>query len=229
LENDVLTFDDLVAGGVFDGLTFSISSNATTINNSSVIVGTNRLANNGIVHIIDAVLIPPGFNLTALLLGSDCIISDPPSDVPSDVPSDAPISIGNGTLSDTPSDSPSISTGGGSDAPSDSPSDSFEGGSDAPSDSPVDSADGDGGNGTTTDDYEVDDDVSMLLMECEFDCDFDSDCAPGLLCADEHKEELADQGLDPRKAYCDDASPGPGTSEDIRSVAEVCYDPDSTR
>jgi hypothetical protein len=214
LENDVLTFDDLVAGGVFDGLTFSISSNATTINNSSVIVGTNRLANNGIVHIIDAVLIPPGFNLTALLLGSDCSTSDPPSDVPSDVPSDAPISIGNGTLSDTPSDSPSISSGGSSDAPSDSP---------------VGSADGGGGNGTTTDDYEVDDDVSMLLMECEFDCDFDSDCAPGLLCADEHKEELADQGLDPRKAYCDDVSPGPGTSEDIRSVAEVCYDPDSTR
>jgi hypothetical protein len=40
------------------------------------------------------------------------------------------------------------------------------------------------------------------LGECEYDCDRDRDCAGYLLCADEHKSELAAVGLDNRKANC---------------------------
>ena len=54
------------------------------------------------------------------------------------------------------------------------------------------------------------------LTECEFDCDRDSDCADGLLCADEHGSDLERLGLDRRKAYCGDVG---------RRVDEVCYDP----
>lgn len=54
------------------------------------------------------------------------------------------------------------------------------------------------------------------LAECEYDCDFDSDCAQGLVCADKHKSELAALGYDERRAYCN--VPNSGTSE-------VCYDP----
>lgn len=54
----------------------------------------------------------------------------------------------------------------------------------------------------------------LLLNECEFDCDSDSDCLPGLLCADDHKIELLALGLDPRKADCGNA----GDSND-----EVCF------
>ena len=55
-----------------------------------------------------------------------------------------------------------------------------------------------------------------LLTECEADCDLDSDCAPGLLCADEHKQELKRAGLNKRRAYCD---------VNIFKFSEVCYDP----
>ena len=37
---------------------------------------------------------------------------------------------------------------------------------------------------------------------CKTDCDKDSDCMPGLLCADEHKEELRAAGYNRRKANC---------------------------
>lgn len=52
----------------------------------------------------------------------------------------------------------------------------------------------------------------LLLKECESDCDSDSDCAEGLLCADVYKKELKALGLDPRKADCDPAT-GPETDE----------------
>jgi hypothetical protein len=42
------------------------------------------------------------------------------------------------------------------------------------------------------------------LGECSaVDCDRDSDCADGLLCAHQHKAELKDKGFDSRKAACD--------------------------
>lgn len=140
----MLAFADLVAGGVFGCQELKISSvNVTTINEMAVIIETNRLANNGIVHIIDTVLIPPNVELNAL-----------------------------------------------------------------------------GSSGVGTDD-------KPLRKECQFDCDFDSDCAPGLLCADAHKQELTEKGLDPRKAYCQDSLPGSGFTEDDRRFGEVCYDPES--
>jgi len=60
--------------------------------------------------------------------------------------------------------------------------------------------------------------VSALLDECEFDCDYDSDCAGALLCADEHKEELQQQGCDKRKVYCGNVGAW---------NLEVCYNPDT--
>lgn len=50
---------------------------------------------------------------------------------------------------------------------------------------------------------------------CDWDCDFDSQCTPGLLCADEHTAELVAKGFDPRTANCD---------VDIASFFEVCFD-----
>jgi hypothetical protein len=55
--------------------------------------------------------------------------------------------------------------------------------------------------------------------ECEYDCDHDSDCADGLICADDHTAELLEQNYNPKTAYCTvDAS-------SIPSNYEVCYDP----
>ena len=56
---------------------------------------------------------------------------------------------------------------------------------------------------------------SSLLGHCQHDCDSDSDCAPGLLCADDHKDELLAAGYDERTAYCN-VSIG---------FSEVCFDP----
>jgi hypothetical protein len=41
-----------------------------------------------------------------------------------------------------------------------------------------------------------------ILGECQFDCDTDADCQPGLWCADLRKVELAAAGFDARKANC---------------------------
>jgi hypothetical protein len=58
------------------------------------------------------------------------------------------------------------------------------------------------------------------LGKCDFDndCDNDSDCAPGLLCTDDHKDELRNAGIDERVADC-------GTSGIINEYWEVCFDP----
>ena len=56
------------------------------------------------------------------------------------------------------------------------------------------------------------------ILECKPDCDVDSDCAEGLLCADVHEKDLTDAGHDPSKAYC--GSVGTGLPH-----FEVCYDP----
>ena len=55
-----------------------------------------------------------------------------------------------------------------------------------------------------------------LLGLCEFDCDVDADCKPGLLCADAHKPELKAKGFDERKANC-----GKVGAWNL----EVCFDP----
>ena len=54
--------------------------------------------------------------------------------------------------------------------------------------------------------------------ECEArDCDTDDQCRRGLLCADQHKDELTRDGFDPRKANC---------NENIGLWNwELCYDP----
>ena len=59
------------------------------------------------------------------------------------------------------------------------------------------------------------------LKECEYDCDKDSDCDSGLLCADAHKSELKAAGLDSRKAYCSKKNM-PLSAKFL----EACYDPE---
>ena len=44
--------------------------------------------------------------------------------------------------------------------------------------------------------------TQALLGKCQWDCDKDSDCQSGLLCADAHKSELKQLGIDERKADC---------------------------
>jgi hypothetical protein len=51
---------------------------------------------------------------------------------------------------------------------------------------------------------------------CQFDCDDDSDCVPGLWCADDHKLALALAGFDSRKANCGKVG---------RWKEEVCFNP----
>jgi hypothetical protein len=55
-----------------------------------------------------------------------------------------------------------------------------------------------------------------LLGLCEYDCDVDADCKPGLLCADAHKPELKAAGFDERKANCGNVGAW---------NLEVCFDP----
>lgn len=136
----VLTSDELFEGYVFGRQDLKITNlDPPTINANSAITTANILANNGIVHIIDTVLVPPTLDLRKLGIGP---------------------------------------------------------------------------NGTP------------LLQECEYDCDVDDDCAPGLLCADEHKPELEHYGLDPRKAYCDPAVPASGFEGQDSRTGEVCYNPE---
>lgn len=59
--------------------------------------------------------------------------------------------------------------------------------------------------------------VSRKCGECvNRDCDKDSECMAGLLCADAHKPELTALGYDPRKVYCGNIG---------RWNWELCYDP----
>ena len=53
---------------------------------------------------------------------------------------------------------------------------------------------------------------------CEVDCDNDSQCKEGLICADGNKVALKNAGFDMRKANC-----GPGDEKDF--FLEVCFDP----
>jgi von Willebrand factor type D domain len=55
-----------------------------------------------------------------------------------------------------------------------------------------------------------------LIAECKTECDEDSQCMPGLLCADRHEIELRAAGLDIKKAYCGNVG---------KPNYEVCYDP----
>ena len=55
-----------------------------------------------------------------------------------------------------------------------------------------------------------------ILGLCEFDCDFDSDCADGLLCADAHKAELVAKGYDSRTADCPE-------NQERKRKEEVCF------
>lgn len=65
---------------------------------------------------------------------------------------------------------------------------------------------------------EVTNTIMPKLGLCQADCDVDTDCAPGLWCADAHKPELAAKGLDQRKANC-------GTVDTGDWNHEVCFDP----
>lgn len=51
---------------------------------------------------------------------------------------------------------------------------------------------------------------------CQVDCDVDSDCQPGLWCADAHKPALTDAGYDSRKVTCGNVG---------EWNEEVCFDP----
>jgi hypothetical protein len=52
------------------------------------------------------------------------------------------------------------------------------------------------------------------MQLCESDCDFDSNCAEGLLCADEHGPELVAKGFHPRLANC---------NSNTLAIYEVCF------
>lgn len=139
VQDEVMTTDGICEDYMLGRQDLTITNlDPPTINDKAVIVAANILANNGIVHIIDSVLIPPHLDLRKLGIAPD---------------------------------------------------------------------------GTP------------LLLECEYDCDVDADCAPGLLCADQHKSELEQNGLDPRKAYCNTSTPAPGFERQDKYVSEVCYDP----
>jgi hypothetical protein len=58
-----------------------------------------------------------------------------------------------------------------------------------------------------------------FIGKCDFtyDCDNDSDCTPGLLCADDHKQALQDAGYDQRTADC-------VIPETANKYWEVCFD-----
>ena len=56
------------------------------------------------------------------------------------------------------------------------------------------------------------------LGKCQWDCDKDSDCQAGLICADGHKSELKQRGFDERKADCK-GNLGAWNEE-------VCFDPE---
>jgi hypothetical protein len=58
---------------------------------------------------------------------------------------------------------------------------------------------------------------------CESDCDKDSDCMGGLICADQHKRELKALGLDIRKANCY------GEVSERHKYYEVCFNPNILR
>lgn len=62
----------------------------------------------------------------------------------------------------------------------------------------------------------------LKLGECEVDCDVDSDCGYGLLCADAHKAELAALGVDQRKALCGSVGQ---YNEEVCFPAELLYGP----
>ena len=57
-----------------------------------------------------------------------------------------------------------------------------------------------------------------ILGECDADCDVDTECEPGLLCADAHMPELDVLGWDISKAYCGNHAG--------KWNEEVCYDPE---
>lgn len=61
--------------------------------------------------------------------------------------------------------------------------------------------------------------IPKLGLCTSIDCDRDSDCQPGLLCADQYKIELKLAGYDERKANCKN-------KEVFKKVKqEVCFDP----
>lgn len=59
--------------------------------------------------------------------------------------------------------------------------------------------------------------VAGSLGMCESDCDVDSDCMKGLVCADKHKNALNAIGLNNRTANCYNAN--------TPTNLEVCFDP----
>lgn len=59
--------------------------------------------------------------------------------------------------------------------------------------------------------------IKPLLGACDVEtCEYNNDCAPGLLCAAATRIELRERGLHPRKANCNRRTSGPPTSD-------VCY------
>jgi hypothetical protein len=62
--------------------------------------------------------------------------------------------------------------------------------------------------------------ASAQMQKCDFaqDCDDDSDCAAGLICADDHKKTLIAAGFDERRANCGDVGV-------VNLKWEACFDP----
>jgi hypothetical protein len=71
----------------------------------------------------------------------------------------------------------------------------------------------------------------VKLGECKAECVADIDCMLGLLCTNAHRQDLYEQGYNPRRAYCPRTKDSlniivdPVTNKTIKLAKRVCYDP----
>merc|ERR1719491_527220 len=83
-----LTNDQMITMANGKDININILAGGVVINENSAVVMSNVLANNGVIHAIDNVLIPPGLDVAGFL--AECVATDPP--VPEPNPTARPTS-----------------------------------------------------------------------------------------------------------------------------------------